>query len=80
LIESIVRGDGGDNHTETLRPLVEAGADVHIADGSGSTPLQWPSTGPIVGIISVTAKNSVLPQKNCRNAMPSVCRKTPRAS
>lgn len=40
LIESIVLGDGGKNHTDTLRALVEAGADVNIADGSGSTPLR----------------------------------------
>lgn len=40
LIESIVLGDGGKNHTETLRALVEAGADVNIPDGGGSTPLQ----------------------------------------
>ena len=40
LIESIVLGDGGSNHTETLRALVEAGADVNIADGSGATPLR----------------------------------------
>ncbi len=40
LIELIVLGDGGRNHTETLRALVEAGADVNIADGSGSTPLK----------------------------------------
>ena len=39
LIESIVLGDGGKNHTETLRALVEAGADVNIPDGNGSTPL-----------------------------------------
>jgi uncharacterized protein len=40
LIESIVLGDGGSNHTETLRALVEAGADVNIPDGSGATPLK----------------------------------------
>lgn len=40
LIESIVLGDGGKNHTETLRALVEAGAGVNIADGGGSTPLK----------------------------------------
>ena len=39
LIESIVLGDGGRHHTETLRALVEAGANVNIPDGSGSTPL-----------------------------------------
>jgi uncharacterized protein len=40
LIESMVLGDGGNNHTETLRALVDAGANVNIPDGSGSTPLQ----------------------------------------
>ncbi|HEV7877861.1 ankyrin repeat domain-containing protein [Bradyrhizobium sp.] len=40
VIESIVLGDGGNNHTETLRALVDAGANVNIPDGSGSTPLQ----------------------------------------
>lgn len=39
LIESIVLGDGGPNHTGTLRALVEAGAGVNIADGNGATPL-----------------------------------------
>jgi len=39
LIESIVLGDGGANHTETLRALVEAGANVNIPDGNGATPL-----------------------------------------
>jgi ankyrin repeat protein len=40
LIESIVLGDGGNNHIETLRALVEAGANVNIPDGSGATPLK----------------------------------------
>jgi len=39
LIESIVLGDGGRNHTETLRALVEAGANVNIPDCNGATPL-----------------------------------------
>jgi ankyrin repeat protein len=39
LIESIVLGDGGSNHTETLRALVEAGANVNLPDGNGATPL-----------------------------------------
>jgi uncharacterized protein len=39
LIEAIVLGDGGRNHTETLRALVEAGANVNIPDGNGATPL-----------------------------------------
>ena len=39
LFESIYLGDGGSRHTETLRALVEAGADVNIADRQGQTPL-----------------------------------------
>jgi ankyrin repeat protein len=39
LIESIVLGDGGTRHTETLRALVEAGANVNLADRGGRSPL-----------------------------------------
>jgi len=39
LIESIVLGDGGRRHTETLAALIEAGANVNLADRSGRTPL-----------------------------------------
>jgi len=40
LIEAIVLGDGGERHTETLRALVNAGANVNLADRQGVTPLQ----------------------------------------
>jgi ankyrin repeat protein len=40
LMEAIVLGDGGRDHTDTLGALVKAGADVNIADRSGVTPLQ----------------------------------------
>ena len=39
LIESIVLGDGGARHTETLRALVQAGANVNLADRDRQTPL-----------------------------------------
>jgi ankyrin repeat protein len=39
LIESIVLGDGGTRHTATLAALVEAGANVDIADRQGLSPL-----------------------------------------
>jgi ankyrin repeat protein len=39
LMESIVLGDGGRRHTETLRALVDAGANVNIPDRAGITPL-----------------------------------------
>jgi ankyrin repeat protein len=39
LIESIVLGDGGKRHTDTLAELVRAGANVNLPDGRGTTPL-----------------------------------------
>jgi ankyrin repeat protein len=39
LIESIVLGDGGTRHTDTLRALVDASANVNLADRAGTTPL-----------------------------------------
>ena len=39
LIESIVLGPGGAAHTATLKHLVDAGANVNLADGQGNTPL-----------------------------------------
>jgi ankyrin repeat protein len=39
VIESIVLGDGGKRHIATLRALVDAGANLQLADRSGATPL-----------------------------------------
>jgi ankyrin repeat protein len=40
LIESIVLGDGGPRHVDTLKALVEAGANTSLADRNGYTPLK----------------------------------------
>ena len=40
LIEAIVLGDGGVRHQATLRALIDAGADIRLADRQGRTPLQ----------------------------------------
>jgi ankyrin repeat protein len=40
LIESIVLGDGGPRHQRTLEALVDAGANLRLADRQGNTPLQ----------------------------------------
>jgi ankyrin repeat protein len=40
LMEAVVLGNGGANHTATVRALVEAGCDVNIADRQNTTPLQ----------------------------------------
>ncbi len=39
LLEAIVLGEGGPAHTETVRLIVDAGADVDLADGDGTRPL-----------------------------------------
>lgn len=39
VIESIVLGDGGPRHQATLKALVEAGANLQLADRQGTTPL-----------------------------------------
>jgi len=39
LLEAVILGDGGPARTEVVRLLVEAGADVDLADGQGVTPL-----------------------------------------
>src|SRR6185503_3467798 len=39
LMESIVLGNGGARHTDTLKALLDAGADPNIADRGGATPL-----------------------------------------
>jgi ankyrin repeat protein len=39
LIESIVLGDGGPRHVATLKALVDAGANLQLADAQGRTPL-----------------------------------------
>ena len=39
LLEAIILGSGGQRHTEVVRLLVAAGADVNLADREGVTPL-----------------------------------------
>lgn len=39
LLEAVVLGDGGRSHTEIVRLLIAAGANVNLADREGVTPL-----------------------------------------
>jgi hypothetical protein len=39
VIEAIVLGDGGVRHQATLKALIDAGANLQLADRSGQTPL-----------------------------------------
>jgi len=40
LLEAVILGDGGKVHTEIVRLLVAAGANVNLADRDGVTPLK----------------------------------------
>jgi len=40
LLEAVILSDGGPTHTEIVRLLVEAGANVNLPDREGVTPLQ----------------------------------------
>ncbi len=40
LLEAIILGGGGPQHTKVVRFLVDSGADVNLADGEGVTPLE----------------------------------------
>jgi uncharacterized protein len=40
LIEAIVLGDGGEQHTAVLKALVESGANINLADRNGKIPLE----------------------------------------
>jgi uncharacterized protein len=39
-IEAVVLGDGGPRHQATLKALIDAGANLELADRQGNTPLQ----------------------------------------
>lgn len=39
LLEAVILGNGGPRHTEIVRMLVAAGANVNLADRDGGTPL-----------------------------------------
>ena len=53
LLEAIILGDGGPRHTAIVRALVNAGADVTIADGDGVTPLAHAKTRGYAAINSI---------------------------
>lgn len=44
LLEAVILGDGGAAHTEIVGLLIDAGADVNLADRAGVTPLRHART------------------------------------
>jgi len=53
LIESIVLGDGGKRHVATLKALVDAGANVNLADRAGATPLTLAKTRGYAEMVTI---------------------------
>jgi ankyrin repeat protein len=53
LLEAIILGDGGRSHTEVVRLLVGAGANVNLADGEGVTPLEHARRRGYVKIVRI---------------------------
>jgi len=56
VIESIVLGDGGARHQATLKALIEAGANLQLADRSGQTPLALAKTRGYSAMVSMLEK------------------------
>jgi uncharacterized protein len=56
VIESIVLGDGGKDHVATLKALVDAGANVNLADRSGDTPLTLAKRRNFTEMIAILEK------------------------
>ena len=61
VIESIVLGDGGPRHQRTLRALVDAGANLQLADRQGHTPLQLARTRGFGEMVAILAKAGARP-------------------
>ena len=53
LLEAIILGSGGKQHTEVVRLLVDAGADVNLPDKDGITPLSHAKTKNYIEIIKI---------------------------
>ncbi len=60
LIEAVILGDGGARHVNVVKALVQAGANVKIADRSGLTPLDHARQrgyAGMAGILSAASAN-----------------------
>jgi ankyrin repeat protein len=66
-MESIVLGNGGKAHTDTLEALVKAGANLNIADRQGVTPLGHARSRGYAGMVRILeaagARGVSLPQR-----------------
>jgi uncharacterized protein len=58
LLEAVILGDGGPAHTEIVRLLVAAGANVRIPDRQGVTPLEHARQRNYQAIAEILARRS----------------------
>lgn len=56
LIEAVILSDGGPVHTEIVRLLVDAGADVNIPDREGVTPLEHARSRGYTQMVAILEK------------------------
>jgi protein-L-isoaspartate(D-aspartate) O-methyltransferase len=62
LLEAIILGDGGSRHTEIVRLLVEAGADVNLPDKDGVTPLTHAKKKNFTEIVKILDNTGAMEQ------------------
>ena len=55
-IEAVVLGDGGPRHQATLKALVDAGANLGLADRQGNTPLQLARSRGMTAMVQILEK------------------------
>ena len=53
LLEAVILGDGGADHTEIVRLLTDAGANINIADRDGVTPLAHARRANYAGMVRI---------------------------
>lgn len=63
LMEAVVLGDGGARHAETVRALLEAGADTQVTDRQGITPLEHARTRGYTSIVRLFEQSISSPPK-----------------
>jgi ankyrin repeat protein len=56
VIESIVLGDGGVRHQATLKALIDAGANLQLADRGGQTPLALAKARGFTAMVALLEK------------------------
>lgn len=61
LLEAVILGDGGPDHTEVVGLLVEAGARIDLADRQGKTALQHARERSYRNILEVLQRDSRAP-------------------